>query len=382
MKKLAIYLTASLALLLASCSSGSDDSSSVTTIRVKGTAKAKDASASTFTRAAGQQFGIDSIDSFSVNGTDIKDQLVAPSGTTAGQHNVEFTAQVEVPEMTTIEAAARAGYIFDEWEVREEDGADEALLDEIDDWLDKNDREHSEELVDVPKRYLPYLMAEYDYGFYVNLDASAPEGLGTKNEPYNKHGLTVKLRKDKDAGIKMDELSLVLGCSSSTPVIDVKTFVSGLVTSLGTGTQLKELKLKIAPDVNVEVNFPDVSNLEELKLSDFKFTDAVTIDNATTEYQFENCVFPTDLTVTNATDIEIKGGTAANITISNVEDVEIKDGTATKITISSAKEVEIESMTITDTLDLSAMTSGEVEVKKCSYGTFTRPGSGVELEER
>ena len=94
------------ALTLTSCAGSKP--AEAKTVRVIGTATSQ-------TRAIENKLTIASVDKVMVNGTDIKDQLVAAPGATDGQNNVVFSATVEVPSKTVIEASAKPGFVFDEW---------------------------------------------------------------------------------------------------------------------------------------------------------------------------------------------------------------------------------------------------------------------------
>ena len=329
------------ALTLTSCAGSKP--AEAKTVRVIGTA-------TTETRAIENKLTIASVDKVMVNGTDIKDQLVAAPGATDGQNNVVFSATVEVPSKTVIEASAKPGFVFDEWEVLDDEDctADPALLDKIEDWLEANDLEHKEKLTNVPAEYLPYLVAEYDHGFYVTLDAptaTSEEAKGTKANPF-----TV----DEFIASKYnDELTLVV----------LGTNEKELAKLIGSIKNVEELKLK-AKDVKLTA-LPSLSTLlEEIVLSGFEFTADIEIDNASSEIKFENCKF-------------------TNLTVKNADELELKGGEATTVTILAAEEVEIKNMTI-GTLDLSAMGKGEVELKNVSYTTINKPekGAKVEIEER
>ena len=328
------------ALTLTSCAGSKP--AEAKTVRVIGTATSQ-------TRAIENKLTIASVDKVMVNGTDIKDQLVAAPGATDGQNNVVFSATVEVPSKTVIEASAKPGFVFDEWEVLDDEDctADSALLDKIEDWLEDNDLEHKEKLTNVPAEYLPYLVAEYDHGFYVTLDeptATSEEVKGTKANPF-----TV----DEFIASKYnDELTLVVLGTNETEFARL----------IGSIKNVEELKLK-AEGVKLTA-LPSLSTLEEIVLSGFEFTADIEIDNASSEIKFENCKF-TNLTVKNASELELKGGEA------------------TTVAILAAEEVEIKNMQI-GTLDLSAMQEGEVELKNVSYTTIKNPAEGadVEIEER
>lgn len=328
------------ALTLTSCAGSKP--AETKTVRVIGTATSQ-------TRAIDNKLTIASVDKVMVNGTDIKDQLVAAPGATDGQNNVVFSATVEVPSKTVIEASAKPGFVFDEWEVLDDEDctADPALLDKIEDWLEANDLEHKEKLTDVPAEYLPYLVAEYDHGFYVTLDAptaTSEEAKGTKANPF-----TV----DEFIASKYnDELTLVVLGTNETKFARL----------IGSIKNVEELKLK-AEGVKLTA-LPSLSTLEEIVLSGFEFTSDIEIDSASSEIKFKNCKF-------------------TNLTVKNADDLELTGGEATTVTILAAEEVEIKNMKI-GTLNLSAMEEGEVELKNVSYTTINKPekGAKVEIEER
>lgn len=344
MKKTIISIL--IALLLAAVLTGCAETNPISTktVRVIGTATAKTE------RALGSNLTIGSVDKIELNGTDIKDQFVPESGATEGQNNVVFTATVEVPAKTSLEASAKPGFVFDEWEVLDDDesSASSALLDKIEDWLDENNRKNNEKLVDIPAEYLPYIVAEYDNGYYVTLDtATAPEGeKGTAGNP-----LTV----DEFIAIAYakDELTLVISGTDEAEF-------SKLIASINKLTNLDELKLK-AKDATIS----DIPNFKELHLTGFTFSNDVTINNANAEIKFEDCIFKTTLTVEAADELEIKGGSAETVIIK------------------AAEEVELEDITI-GTLDLSGMQEGEVELERVKYTTYNKPNNNevsVEIEK-
>lgn len=330
MKKTIISIL--IALLLASVLTGCAETNPISTktVRVIGTATAKTE------RALGSNLTIGSVDKIELNGTDIKDQFVPESGATEGQNNVVFTATVEVPAKTSLEASAKPGFVFDEWEVLDDDEtpASSALLDKIEDWLDENNRKNNEKIVDIPAEYLPYIVAEYDNGYYITLESvAAPEGdKGTAGNPLTVEEFITKAYAE-------DELTLVISGTNDTEF-------SKLIASINSLAKLEELKLK-ANGATISA-VPSFTTLEEIHLTGFTFSNDVTINNAKAEIKFEDCIFKTILTVEAAEELEIKGG--------SVETVIIK----------AAGEVELEDITI-GTLDLSGMREGEVELERVTY---------------
>lgn len=346
MKKTIISIL--IALLLASVLTGCAETNPISTktVRVIGTATAKTE------RALGSNLTIGSVDKIELNGTDIKDQFVPEPGATAGKNNVVFTATVEVPAKTSLEASAMPGFVFDEWEVLddEESTASSALLDKIEDWLDENNRKNNEKLVDIPAEYLPYIVAEYDNGYYVTLGSvAAPEGeKGTAGNPLTVDELIAK-------AYAKDELTLVISGTDEAEF-------SKLIDKINKLTNLDELKLK-AKGATISV-VPSFIKLEEIHLTGFTFSSDVTINNAKAEIKFEDCTFKT-LTVENADALEIKGGSAETVIIK------------------AAEEVELEDITI-GTLDLSGMQEGEVELERVKYTTYNKPNNNevsVEIEK-
>lgn len=347
MKKTIISIL--IALLLASVLTGCAETNPISTktVRVIGTATAK-----TGERAVGSNLTIGSVDKIELNGTDIKDQFVPESGATEGQNNLVFTATVEVPAKTSLEASAKPGFVFDEWEVLDDDksSASSALLDKIEDWLDENNRKNNEKLVDIPAEYLPYIVAEYDNGYYVTLGSvAAPEGeKGTAGNPLTVDEFIAK-------AYAKDELTLVISGTDEAEF-------SKLIDKINKLTNLDELKLK-AKGATISV-VPSFIKLEEIHLTGFTFSSDVTINNSKAEIKFEDCTFKT-LTVENAEELEIKGGSAETVIIKAAEEVELKD-----ITIG--------------TLDLSGMQEGEVELERVKYTTYSKPNNNevsVEIEK-
>lgn len=329
MKKTIISIL--IALLLASVLTGCAETNPISTktVRVIGTATAKTE------RALGSNLTIGSVDKIELNGTDIKDQFVPESGATAGKNNVVFTATVEVPAKTSLEASAKLGFVFDEWDVLDDDEtpASSALLDKIEDWLDENNRKNNEKLVDIPAEYLPYIVAEYDNGYYVTLESvAATEGeKGTAGNPLTVDEFIAK-------AYAKDELTLVISGTDEAEF-------SKLIDKINKLTNLDELKLK-AKGATISV-VPSFIKLEEIHLTGFTFSSDVTINNSKAEIKFEDCTFKT-------------------LTVENAEELEIKGGSADTVIIKAAEEVELEDITI-GTLDLSGMQEGEVELERVTY---------------
>ena len=347
-KNIVSILMISLVLLLtlASCSPN-NGSTSVRTVRVIGTAK----SVAAATRASEQKYVLGSVTEVKVNGVDIKDKLVPvnPSAVQDGQNNVEFKADVEVLDKTTLEASPEKGFVFDEWEVLDDENnaaVDPKLLDRIEDWLEDNNLENKEKIDNVPSEYIPYLVAEYDRGYYVDLSLTESVGDGSKANPYSVGDFKAVQHNE-------DELTLVLVRQDANGNFDA------LIKHINTLSGLEELKIKSEAGVEVAA-LPTLDKLEEIKLSGFTFTEAITLAGANeeSEYDFDNCIFK-DLTI-NGGEVEINGGTADNITI-------------------LAGEVEIENMDIANTLDLSQMKNGSVELENvtCKY---YKEGIGIEVE--
>lgn len=342
-KNIIAILMISLVLIitLASCSAD-NGSTSTQKVRVIGTA-----APATKTRAA-NGVKIASVDKVIVNGTDITDKLEAKDpNAKPGQNNVVFEAEVEVFEKTSIEASAEEGFVFDEWEVLDDDESEqsEAFLDKIEDWLEASGQEHSEKLSNVPAEYLPYIVAEYDNGYYVNLDNALAEGeKGTKDVPYSVEGF-LQAKKNYDD----DELTLVLQGSNSENFTKLSDGIKAL--------RLDELKLKSESRIELTT----LPSFSEIKFSGFSFGDLEITASGECEYEFEDCNFGALKIDAAEAELELQGGKAASITIL------------------SAEEVEIEDMAVEGDIDLSAMKSGEVEIKR-TKGIVIKPSSGLDVE--
>ena len=331
-------------LVITGCATDNGSTVSKKTVRIIGTYGELNTTTRALSRAGESEpkMGITSVDKVVVNGTNITEDLkpVNPNNVKPGQNNVEFEAQVEVPSTVNFAAAAKPGYVFDEWKVSKD--AEKALRKEIKKWLDKGDREESETLVDLPANYIPFLIAEYDNGYYVSLDdktapaADAPANNGTKNLPF-----TVTEFKTAMAEYNEDELTLVI---TGTNTDNFQALIDTLTAKREGKEAIEEIKIK-ANGVTLKT-LPKFTGLEEISLAGFTFTDAITVTDLN-EISFENCKF-TALTVSNVQELEIEGGEANNITVSG--DVE---------------EAEFENIKITEggKIDLTGMTSGEVEIE-------------------
>ena len=365
-KNIGFYILASLLVMLALTSCEQKPAAlSTETVRVVGSAVR--VPASTRAVAEGDTYVIDSVDAVIIDGKDIKDSLVPadPAALTGDKvNNVTFKAEVTIPSNVDFTAEGKKGYVFDEWEVleveeeeeEEEEGkravapADPAFLEEIEDWLELEGREHSETLKNVPAAYIPYLVAEYDNGFYITLDAKAEgaaAGDGTKANPYT-------VQEFIDSKYDEDEVTLVI---SGT---DAEAF-AGLMTALEGMNGLEELKLR-AEGAELKT-VPALENLEEIELSGFTFTEKVVLNAAKNEYKFVNCTFNLGIEVTAAAEIEFKGGNLGDVTIIAAEEVEIENATA-------------------GVIDLTQMKSGEVELENVTYTELKKSESpDVEFEE-
>ena len=332
-------------LLLASCENNSKLTSSTKTVRVIGTAVEKDK------RSLPENITIDSVDKIIIEGKDITDDLKpVKANVKAGDNNVEFRTKVVVSGETSFEAVAKKGYIFDSWDILDldDDYVSEAYLDKIEDWLENNNLEHSEKLENVPAEYIPYLVAEYDNGFYISLDKTeATVGEGTKDSSFS----VVEFINQAKTYNK-DELTLVISGTNEAQF-------NKLINELNRMNNLEEVKIKTEEGVSLST-LPTITS-EEITLSGITFSGELIIDNKDVEYEFEKCSF-NSLTIKNANEISIKGGKAS------------------VLTVYSGEEIEIEYMEI-GKLDLSNMTEGEVELKRVKYSEYMEPKSkNVEIE--
>lgn len=332
---------------LVSCENGSQLRNTKKTVRVIGTAVEKNK------RSLSDNITIDSVDRIIVEGNDITNDLkpVNPN-VKNGDNNVEFRTEVIVSGETSFLAVAKKGYVFDSWDILDldDDYVSEAYLDRIEKWLEDNDLEHCEKLENVPAEYIPYLVAEYDNGFYISLEKlETVTGEGTKDSPFS-----VGEFINQANSYNTDELTLVISGSNEAEF-------SKLITALNTMKNLDEVKIKAGEEVSLST-LPVVTS-DEITFSGINFTDELVIDNKNVEYEFENCSF-TNLTIKNANEISIKGNKATAITIYSVEEIEIKNTEIGK-------------------LDLSNMTEGEVELKRVKYTEFIKPNNNnVEIEIR
>lgn len=332
-------------LLFASCENGRKLTSSTKTVRVIGTAVEKDK------RSLSENITIDSVDKIIIEGKDITNELKpVKTNVKAGDNNVEFRTKVVVSGETSFEASARKGYVFDSWDILDldEEYASEAYLDRIEDWLESNNLEHSEKLENVPAEYIPYLVAEYDNGFYIDLDTlETIVGEGTKDSPFSvdefiNHAQTYN----------KDELTLVISGTNEVQF-------SKLINELNKMKNLEEVKIKTTEGIFLST-LPTIIS-EEITFSGITFTDELVIDNKDVEYEFKNCSFN-------------------SLTIKNANEISIEDSKASIITIYSGEEIEIENMEI-GKLDLSNMTKGDVELKRVKYTEYFEPKTkDVEIE--
>lgn len=368
---IALVLVAALA--LAGCKPDVGGQLSARKVRMVGTAKAVGASKALSGEPAG--FVIDSVDSVIVDGVDIK-PLLKPVGEVAdGQNNVTFSAEVSVPENVTFSAEAKVGYVFDEWEVLDDEeaaGVDEDLLDRVEDWLEDK-RLEREETINVPAEYIQYLVAEYDHGFYVDLGAAASDGNdGTKAHPFAVSELVARLETYNE-----DELTLVLTGN------DAEAFGT-LVAALG-GKHLEEVKIR---SNNIALDkLPEIAGLEELSLSGFTFTAEIVVDAADAEYKFEDCHFNFGFKAVSAAELEMLGCFFKNVVVQAVGEIEIKGGGAEGFSVEASTleefELELKRFNVEEgTIDLSKIAAGEVELKDVLYNDLIRPGSGVHFEEK
>ena len=309
------------------------------------------ASERALSRSSGEQMGITSVDKVVVDGKDIKNDLKPAEGQnlTEGANNITFEAQVEVSSTVTFSAEAKPGFVFDEWKVDE--NAKKSLRKEIERWLEKNNREESETLVDLPSNYLPFLLAEYDNGFYVALDAEEPKAdapnNGTRDLPFTAEEFAKAMAEYKE-----DELTLVISGTDSLSFAKV-------FAALEANKTIEEIKIK-AENVTI-TELPAFTGLKEIAISGFTFTKAITLSGIK-ELSLENCTF-TDLTASNIEELEIEGGNAGNIII--------KD---------KVEEAELEKINVTGKIDLMGMTSGEVEIEGIAKDKVQYDASKVEVE--
>lgn len=333
------------AISLVSCENGSRLTNTTKTVRVIGTAVEKNK------RSVSDDITIDSVDRIIVEGNDITDDLkpINPN-VKAGDNNVEFRTKVVVSGETSFEAVAKKGYIFDSWDILDldDDYVSEAYLDKIEDWLENNNLEHSEKLENVQAEYIPYLVAEYDNGFYIALDKTeATVGEGTKDSPFS----VVEFINQAKTYNK-DELTLVISGTNEAQF-------NKLINELNRMNNLEEVKIKTEEGVSLST-LPTITS-EEITLSGITFSGELVIDNKDVEYEFEKCSFN-------------------SLTIKNANEISIKDGKASVLTVYSGEEIEIEYMEI-GKLDLSNMTEGEVELKRVKYSEYMEPKSkNVEIE--
>ena len=333
------------AISLVSCENGSGLTNTTKTVRVIGTAVEKNK------RSVSDDITIDSVDRIIVEGNDITDDLkpINPN-VKPGDNNVEFRTKVVVSGETSFEAVAKKGYIFDSWDILDldDDYVSEAYLDKIEDWLENNNLEHSEKIENVPAEYIPYLVAEYDNGFYIALNKTeATVGEGTKDSPFSVDEFINQAKT-----YNKDELTLVISGTNEAQL-------NKLINELNRMNNLEEVKIKTEEGVSLST-LPTITS-EEITLSGITFSGELVIDNKDVEYEFEKCSFN-------------------SLTIKNANEISIKDGKASVLTVYSGEEIEIEYMEI-GKLDLSNMTEGEVELKRVKYSEYMEPKSkNVEIE--
>lgn len=337
-------------LTLASCSTN-ESVKSTKKVRVIGTAIERS------TRSLSGDIAISSIEKYTVDGKDITSEL-KPINTTVknGDNNVEFQAEVEVLDRVTLSASAKEGYIFDKWDVLDLDDDNSSLrvseefLEKIERWLESNNLKYNEKLDNVPSEYISYLVAEYDNGFYLDLEKE-DNGKGIKDDPYSVNGF-IQMMENSSNIYDEDELSLVI--SGSNPSDFEK-----LVRKINELDDIDELKIKANNEKLSLSSIPSLQ-LEEITLFGFKFND-LTLSNSSSEFKFENCTF-------------------TNLIIDDVEEIEINGGSAETITIIKGEEIELKNMNKISLLDLSRMIEGDVEIENCKYDNYKAPSSNSDCE--
>ena len=365
-------------LVITGCSGDNSANVSTKTVRVIGTyGKMDTPAARALSRAAEpEKMGITSVDKVVVNGKDITDALQPVEGQTLteGANNITFEAQVEVPSKVSFTAEAKEGYVFAEWEVleiEEKEGkavaaVDPEFLEQIEDWLEDNNLEHSATLKDVPAEYIPYLVAEYDNGYYIDLDAQ-----DASKKTVDQFAEIAKTYEE-------EELTLVISGSNADAF---KT----LLNTLNTINELEELKLQADEGTKLE-SIPSFGKLKEIELVGFTFDNDVVIESANAKYELElkSCTFNGAFNLKNAKEIELKNCTMKNVEIAAAGEIEIKGGTAENITVTATEveELELKNLAITGKLDLSAITKGEVELKNVTYNELANPADGVKFKEK
>ena len=368
-------------LVITGCSGDNSANVSTKTVRVIGTYGKMDAPAARALSRAGEpeKMGITSVDKVVINGKDITNDLTAVGNPVEGQNNVTFEAQVEVPSKVSFTAEAKEGYVFAEWEVleieeKEEEkkegkavaAVDPEFLEQIEDWLEDNNLEHSATLKDVPAEYIPYLVAEYDNGYYIDLDAQ-----DASKKTVDQFAEIAKTYEE-------EELTLVISGSNADAF---KTILDTLNTING----LEELKLQADEGTKLE-SIPSFGKLKEIELVGFTFDNDVVIESANAKYELElkSCTFNGAFNLKNAKEIELKNCTMKNVEIAAAGEIEIKGGTAENITVTATEveELELKNLAITGKLDLSAITKGEVELKNVTYNELAKPADGVKFKEK
>ncbi len=212
MKKILIVLLAlTLSIIIIGCSNG--PTSTTTTIKAQGTSGAS-------TKSVTPSNGSFASGGLLVNGQDISSELKpTPTENTESNNNVEFEATVTVstPKIT-LEAEPAVGFVFDEWELDKKELKKSTLTKaekrELKDLLD-DETEKAEKLT-IDAKYAKYIKAKFDYGFYVDLSATA-EGNGTKEAPFNSEAQI----KAGIEGLKEDEVTLKFAKSDDTVTLDL-----------------------------------------------------------------------------------------------------------------------------------------------------------------
>ena len=237
-----IVLAISLALIavLAGCSGG-ESRNSTATVYVQGAGS----SASRYVAASAGGSSAPGFESGEVivSGENVTDRLSSSdveTGQAAGGANDKlFEATVEnVPSVVTLEVEPKRGFVFNEWRLnthRVFTIGNLSWSEYIDLMLSPAER-HSETLV-VPADKAEYYIATFERGYYIDLESTSSEGIGTKSSPYGSFDEAISAMKS--ARFIDEEITFKVAGSDPSEVLTLSEMAS-IHTN---GDELEELRV-------------------------------------------------------------------------------------------------------------------------------------------
>ena len=273
-----IVLAISLALIavLAGCSGG-ESRNSTATVYVQGAGS----SASRYVAASAGGSSAPGFESGEVivSGENVTDRLSSSdveTGQAAGGANDKlFEATVEnVPSVVTLEVEPKRGFVFNEWRLnthRVFTIGNLSWSEYIDLMLSPAER-HSETLV-VPADKAEYYIATFERGYYIDLESTSSEGIGTKSSPYGSFDEAINAMKS--ARFIDEEITFKVAGSDPSEVLTLSEMAS-IHTN---GDELEELT-EIDPFLRGGISDGDMVAFEVINPGDdvhrqIEFGDAV-----------------------------------------------------------------------------------------------------------